>query len=152
MVKNKRTGRPLKDEADKCAHVGISKKHLIALDRLILASLGPIKGPTTQASELAKKRRDYLGALIEENSPKILVDMKRSLESQLYRLTERIESVEAPYLDFVGELLVLKDSIKNIEFQYDKRLEALEKKQPTKAKGKITMSSSDPLPPPPPME
>ena len=128
MTEKKRIGRPPKDEADKSAHVGISKKHLIALDRLIFDALGPLTGPTTEASQLASRRRDFIGALIDEVSPKILLDMKRSLENQVDRLTERIASVENPYLDFVGELLLLKDAVKNIEYQYDKRLDALEKK------------------------
>ena len=127
MAEKKRIGRPPKDEANKAVLIGISKKHLLALDRLILASVGPLTGPTTEASELAKRRRDYLGALIDQSSPKILLDMRRSLENRIDRLTERVEAIEAPYLDFVGELLILKDSIKNIEYQYDRRLEALEK-------------------------
>ena len=71
----------------------------------------------------------FLSGLIQDEAPRILMDVHRSFEDQVSRLTSRVEAVESPFLDFVGELLLLKDAVKNIEYQYDKRLDALEAKE-----------------------
>ena len=122
----KRIGRPPKSPSNRSTQITLTTRGVVALDRLILSALGPLAGPMKQASEQAQRRRDFLSALIQDEAPKVLVDLKRSFEDQVSRLTGRVESVETPYLDFVGEVLLLKDSVANIEHQYDRRLAALE--------------------------
>ena len=43
------------------------------------------------------------------------MDLRRRVDRDISRLTERVESIETPYLDFVGELLLLKQTLENIE-------------------------------------
>ena len=115
----KRIGRPPKNASDRCIQITMSTKDAVSLDRLIYSTLGPLTGVLTPGSEQAQRRRDFLSGLIQDTAPRILMDMQRSFEDQVDRLTIRVEMVETPHLDFVGELLILKDSIKNIEYQYE---------------------------------
>ena len=125
----KRIGRPPKNESDRSIQITLAIKDVIQLDKLIFAISGPLTGSMTRGSEQAQRRRDYLSGLIQDAVPMILKDVHRSFEDQVSRLTSRVEAVESPFLDFVGELLLLKDAVKNIEYQYDKRLDALEAKE-----------------------
>ena len=121
-----KTGRPSVSPDDKAVGITISSGDLRALDQLIAAELGTAPSP----SELAKYRRDFIGAMIRTAAPRALMDLRKRVEGSLDQLTRRVEAVERPYLDYIGELLMLKDEVKNIEAQTIggilKRLEILE--------------------------
>ena len=122
------TGRPKVEEMEKAIAVTIRTKDLKVLDGLIHSELGP----SASTDEQGKRRRQYLGALIRGAAPRSIMDLGRRVEGEIERLTERVESIEIPYLDFVSELLLLQDSLKNIESQtladILRRLDSLEGK------------------------
>ena len=122
-----KTGRPSVSPDNKAVGITLASGDLKALDRLIAAELGTAPSP----SELAKYRRDFLGAMIRTSAPRALMDLRRKVELDLDQLTRRVEAVESPYLDVASEILLLKDEVANIESQtiggIMKRLEVLER-------------------------
>ena len=82
------------------------------------------KGGTIPGGRSA--RRQYIDSLLTDKAAQFLQDMRRRTDSQITRLTERVEAVETPYLDVAGDVLLLKDEVKNIEAHILKRLEVLE--------------------------
>ena len=97
----KRIGRPPKNESDRSIQITLAIKDVVSLDRLIASRHGTLtRAAMTAASEQAQRRRDVLSGLIQDEAPRILMDLHRSFEGQVSRLTSRVEADRDPECGF----------------------------------------------------
>ena len=135
MTEKKRTrpGRPPKPDKEKAVKVTIEARHVALLDKVIRGSAEL----RLNSKQLGIRRRRLLGELIEDVVPSLfrtLGEFREDVTCKFGVLDTRINKVELPMLDYMGEIWLLEDQLKIIEDtfmrkfkDYDRRFIALEK-------------------------